>query len=48
MHAKIGKTIWSIPIKSPDLKKKVVMLGGMSLSKYAKKRSLAFVGTINK
>lgn len=48
MNAKVGKTIWSVPTNNLDFRNKTVMTGGMSISKVGTKKSLGFVGTINK
>lgn len=48
MNVKVGKAIWSIPVNNIEIKNKNIAIGGMSISKVAKKHSLGFVGTISK
>lgn len=47
MNSKIGKSVWEVPMKNPNLNKKVVATVAIAISKKNGQYTLGFVGTIN-
>lgn len=47
MNIKVGKILWEVPIRNPELMKKKIMCGSIAISKFNKENYLGFIGTIN-